>query len=633
MTFLSSKVHKALTLSTVALAFGLKSTHAIRHGALQGANWQSMYTQASAHADALANMNASDIESSTSPSPSTIVDSSTLAPVAQASGSFDVIGNMTNKSTNDTLPPDMAYIDSSGMGFCEDEGNREWHGQCLQCPSAWRTRLYPLAMLLFLAIIISLLHYLPNSAIDILWIGLDYCQLLYLLSIATLPWNDILEEFQNVLSIFALDLDATFSLQCLIGLSPHAEKVWSLLIPLLLGLFLSILSHVCKEMPKTVGWIATGVYLGYVKLILTSLEAIQCTASSPSWFCKEHTTTESIGIAGLVLYGSFFPLWLLWNLQRTSRREYDDKDSKLSGSEWAYNYPFHATLWWWAAVWLLRKVSIVVVMIVFPDAKSLVLLAITTSIVVIEIFQRYYSPFPQQDISKQKSTFGHASVDTTLRACLLIISALSYVLMADMKGSQRFALRVLFLFVLAFGWIYWAVAIVANYHVSSALRNEPQCTMKHTTNERLGYQSDEPNVTVEVEEVEDIEIGLQDESCLNSGQEVESAHPCDHVMKVPSEIMAYVESNDRGDGDDDDDDEADMATVYSSRGSNNGDDETLLEEIWIDEASGLPVENPDNGEWIDAKTGHRVEFGSSPVLRSSFTWAARRLSSVYKAKN
>jgi hypothetical protein len=57
------------------------------------------------------------------------------------------------------------------------------------------------------------------------------------------------------------------------------------------------------------------------------------------------------------------------------------------------------------------------------------------------------------------------------------------------------------------------------------------------------------------------------------------------------------------------DDKDDLETVYSSSDpEDDDDDDATLEAIWIDEATGLPIEDPKNGQWTDAKPGLQAEY-------------------------
>jgi hypothetical protein len=72
------------------------------------------------------------------------------------------------------------------------------------------------------------------------------------------PWTDILQKAHGIVSIFGLDLDTVFSLQCLLGFSQRVEQIWILSLPIPVALILFIVSKVLKLVTgKTTRWMAS----------------------------------------------------------------------------------------------------------------------------------------------------------------------------------------------------------------------------------------------------------------------------------------------------------------------------------------------------------------------------------------
>ena len=396
-------------------------------------------------------------------------------------------------NSNGTLP---AGTPSSLAPQCQDE-EFEWHGRCAQCPTTTREILYPLWLLLFLVIVVSLLRYLPPCSISILWMGLEYLQLLYLLGITAIPWTSTLENLRGVLNIFGLDLDASFSLQCILGVSAHAERVWILLLPFLVWMTVFGLSKLNQNMTKIVGWMAIGLHLGYSKLVLTSWEAMHC-SSSASWFCREHMGVAVFGTIALVVYGTVLPVWLLCRLRKST-----------SGDEsycpvWVHNFPFLSTCWWWSGFWLLRKFIFVTIMARFSLAPHVILTTFLVALMLSEMVQRSSNPSPFEDDGRCVTTVGnedenqqkknvwfrHATVDMVLQACFMLLTALSFVYLTvyPEDSGKQMTLDVFFLIVLVPSLVYWVLALFHTHSSCSCERDQEGCLPSAGKNPATSHQ-------------------------------------------------------------------------------------------------------------------------------------------------
>jgi hypothetical protein len=367
---------------------------------------------------------------------------------------------------NDTLAV-VGDIPSSGESCSDSEF--DFHGQCTQCPSTVRAFLHPLWLLMFVVGVLVLLHHLPSCCSAILWMGLEYLQLVYLLGIVPVPSHYILERVHTIIAIFALDLDAGFSWQCLLGLSRPLAELWILVLPILIGSILWVLSKLIKDMPDITRWMAIGLYLGHFKLVLTSLEALHCSESS--WFCRDPMISSVLGIVGLVLYGAGFPLWLLWNLQKSS-----DK-----AAEWTKDFAF-PTCWWWMGFWMLRKSILAILFLVFFRTPFLILTGLLVSLMLSELIQRCSSPFPE-DCKGRNRWFRNATVDMILQVCLIGLTGLSFLSLAipEDKRANGLAITILFLVVWVPSVIYWVAALLHCHFSCSCGRLDEKSTASTST--------------------------------------------------------------------------------------------------------------------------------------------------------
>jgi hypothetical protein len=605
--------------------------------------------------------------------PSTNTPSPTFTSGPGESGAPTATNNSTN---NGSIGGDDGLNGNSTLNAfpftgCAGDDEFEWHGSCRQCPSTLSAMLHPVWIFLFLATVISLLCYLPPCCIGIFWLGLEYLQYLYLLGLTPLSWTAILQKTFGILSIFALDLDASFSLQCLIDnfdISPTGDQILMLCLPVLVWMILCAISRLLSTegIPIT-RWATIGLYLGYAKLLLTSLEAIRCTPSS--WFCRDQLFASIVGVLGIVGYGVGFPVWFLWNLRRSA-------NEKSSYGWMQTTFPFQTTCWWWIGFWMVRKAVIVVLIAIFHDqSPTIILTTLLVALMLSEILQRSQptaatagesnkcsnNQGKDDDESSSYQWLQAPNVDLTLQSCMILLTALSFVCFA-VSVENALGLGIFFLVVFIPSMIYWILAL-CHCHFSCQCCDKDKSTgsgvtMENEYNKTMNMpkrsiqsaismgdgeaptelsspifvppslsmvphpgSSDEDydNIDNDVDlEEADTAVAARDDDVDNRASlagwtEIESEE--DRVAVTHSDLSGSLDkrsisrqsSKNTLDGVIREDNSHpvifdDDMTLSSQE---EGEDNASLEEIWIDEATGLPVD-PRTGDWTDAGTGFRA---------------------------
>ena len=384
-----------------------------------------------------------------------------------------------------------------------------FHGQCLTCPSTVLSTVYPFLLFLVVAAIIVLLQNLVSMKMNlVVWVGIEFLQMLYLFGISSpsISWPNISNViFSKFLPLFAMDVNAAVSLQCILGWSPGPDFVWFLSLPPLIWIAMTIAAKASKEriiLDRTIPrWIALFLYLGQTKLVLTSLEAIKCDSDSPSsWIgCTGKIYASVAGIVGLAVYGLVFPLWFLRAMKRHAENEShieatrqhkkkkeEKNDIEKNGTQESNEsgidmdqkgldvflvmgiFPrFRSGTWWWPGVWIIRKSLLSVVVILFPESPILLLVTYLVVLFVTEILQRCTLPLEiladEGDIFEQ--AWAHPSkVDTGFQVSLLAFCGLGFLLVSETKSrmdesQHTIASDTLLLVVLVSSLLYWFASV------------------------------------------------------------------------------------------------------------------------------------------------------------------------------
>ena len=418
--------------------------------------------------------------------PSTMIPTTTYPSTVDEtlSPTHDATTQVSNTNGNAS----SAFVDTAAFPFvdglsCDLDDNEYyiWHGRCRECPSQLVAMLYPLWIFLFLVSVIVVSGYYLKCCIcvDIFWLGLEYVQYLYLLGLTPLTsLTPILQKLYGVLSIFALDLDAGLSLQCVMenfSIGPTGEQIFGLCIPIFVFMVLSAMSKLLsKDGYPVTRWMTIGLYLGYTKLFMTSLEAMRCSLPSPgssSWFCGDELLGSILGSVGMFSYGIAFPVWLLLHLRRSVIN-----DDQNSSQAWVQEvFPFQNTCWWWIGFWMARKAVLAVFIVVFVDrSPTIILTALLVTLMLSEVLQRIHlscatpeTESKEVDGAQKKDSYRQGShrlwfqaayVDLTLQVCLCLLTAMTFIFFA-LSAEDTKTLGILFLVLFFSSGIYWIMAL------------------------------------------------------------------------------------------------------------------------------------------------------------------------------
>jgi hypothetical protein len=283
------------------------------------------------------------------------------------------------------------------------------HGDCAECPSALRS--IALA-LLFVLIVLSLVAFFVITTpycSAVLFIGVEYFQVLSLVGITLVGWPRIMEIIFAFAALFGIDLDIIAPMQCHFGISPQGSTAIILMLPVLLsiiGVFCIFLSFAFGRVSKKdlrrnlkniLRMVCLGLFFGYQKLVLTSLEAVTCSTVQRlgengvegreiDWFCfgdgdGKDKVFALLGLLGVAVYGLGLPTYLGYLLYH-----YHDDVEESTGhiedptvlAEMAHLFllPYQDDHWWWGAFVLARKFAYVNMVVFFRDAPILSLVFI-----------------------------------------------------------------------------------------------------------------------------------------------------------------------------------------------------------------------------------------------------------------
>lgn len=483
-----------------------------------------------------------------------------------------------------------------------DTGHYLWHGHCQQCPSKLEATFYPFAIFVFLAILVTLLQCMVPTCFNVIvWCGIEFLQMTYLLGTSSISWPQTSTYvFDRVLPIFVLDVNAGFSLKCIMGVSSKTDQVWVLLVPAVVWICLFLLAKVSngRLVPDhtVVRWVTIIVYVGHVKLILTSLEAMKCELFD-TWMCS--IISAIVGIIGLLVYGIGFPLWFLRALKSylsfgaSDEDAYDLERNIHQGQGFnpdddnkAVSIIFHImgvfpslrrNMWWWPGIWMIRKTVIVLLLVISPKSPLSLLFAYSFIIVLTEAIQKRVSPLtPSAKTGVRCSTFLQkwccaTYVDPVLHLLLLALSGIAFLIEStkfardgspDMSPIGRWIVDILLLSILGSGTMYW----IASTGYSCVTSSCPEGSSRFITR---------ASSTVAIGSSNSINTNPQ-----GSARGLVPAPPAPH--RKPNNTMLDDEGN-------------------------AFDDVTMEEEAWVNETTGLPVD-PQSEKWKETETGNFVEY-------------------------
>ncbi|VEU35746.1 unnamed protein product [Pseudo-nitzschia multistriata] len=409
--------------------------------------------------------------------------------VPPPSAAPSLMPSSTPSNLPSVMPSAMPFLtsvsikgDSMASFPCNNTGNNagtfEWYGRCQECPARHETILFPFLVVTLLALLVILLEYLlPSCCTALVWWGIEYLQMIYFIGILSIQWSPIAEfVFVRLLPVFALDLNASFSLQCVIGKNwpqqESADHLFILSLPLLVAILLTFISKIsssrCIRDESVSRWMTLILHMGYLKLVLTSLQIIHLPESwtadvLSSWTKSDPFYATMCGLAGLLFYGGAFPLWLVQSISHFHRLNLalvrdDTPDDTFIGNDEERSAEIKRQqiikrkqtrrkkelfqtigilpiilgpkAWWWPGFWMLRKMLFSVLLVLFPDKPVLLLIIFLLVHFLSVIIQQCTLPLVHEDQDQakdDKKKWCHvATVDTVLQFCLAAMLGVAF---------------------------------------------------------------------------------------------------------------------------------------------------------------------------------------------------------------
>lgn len=361
----------------------------------------------------------------------------------------------------------------------------EFHGRFQKCPEKHEMISYPILVIILLIILVVFLELIiPNSFVNHIWWGMEYFQMLYLIGISSDSWSLASKfYFGKILPFFSIDFNASFSLQCIIPENwPQEEALDQLLVLSLPIIFLVLATFISKSFgnriirDETVSrWMAVLLYVGYLKLVLSSLEAIQLPTSWSAdvlsvWVNSDSFYSTLAGYAGLLFYGVIFPAWFLQGIlrykmlaQALSETE-EEQDNENDGQQCRGSktekhakrknqifmtigiFPINLqqTAWWWPGIWMLRKFVLSIVWYLFPDKQIQFLMIFTLVFLLSVIIQKHFHPLGDDKAPTELTKSWHSitaikTLDTVLNCELTALVGIVFFFLwpNDTDASMR----------------------------------------------------------------------------------------------------------------------------------------------------------------------------------------------------
>ena len=328
----------------------------------------------------------------------------------------------------------------------------EWHGSCTKCPSIVRTTLQPLWMGLVIIAMVTMLSVLPETSV--IWIGLEYLQLVYFLG---LVWE--IHPFQAhihrwIISLFAMDIDAGFSWQCLLDLPPDVDRFFIVSLPFVVTAFIGLLSRKAP-ISHSRRWIIACFHVGHFKLVLTAVEALHCDGGD--WFCHDSVLSSVVGVVGIIIYGLVGPIWILRQRYNESKEGDEPKCTHDLGFR---------NCWWWPGYWMLRRSILAILPSALSDGPSWVLIILLVLLMATELLQRVAFQSPKEEDNESSEWFRESTVDVVLQASLICLTGLVFLSLALSPETMRadgLTIAIMFFVIWMFTTGYWMMALVSEY--------------------------------------------------------------------------------------------------------------------------------------------------------------------------
>jgi hypothetical protein len=378
------------------------------------------------------------------------------------------------------------------------EDHFQWHSQCKQCPSGIEEGFYPFFIVILLAALITVLQsLLPLCSTSVVWIGVDYLQFLYLIELVGIRWPPLAEHvFGKFVPVFALDINANFSFQCMFGWPKEYDQILMISLPLIFWLCATALARISNNRivayDAGLRWLVVLLYMGFTTLIQTSKDAATSVVSARNSMTSISICATIVGFSGLLFYGVVFQNWLHRALHQYYRQLEDHESAqgcdpegpsltsptrldkhKSTENDNSRRKRLFMTLgvfpsiqhgaWWWSIFWLMRKAAFIVVMSFFPESPFGLLVTLVVILSFSEIYKRRVVPFPNECEARLGNKWFHAaSVDKVLQFCLILTAGLSnLVLRSEGKRSPAhdLTLDIMLLILIGVSVSYWTLSI------------------------------------------------------------------------------------------------------------------------------------------------------------------------------
>jgi hypothetical protein len=553
---------------------------------------------------------------------------------------------------------------------CNDiEGQFEWHGRCKQCPSTMEEGLYPfLIFISFGALLTALQSLVPLCSTSTVWIGIEYFQVLYLISLCGISWSPMADViFQKVVPGFALDFSANFNLQCIFGWPNEYDQVFTITLPLIFWIFVIAFSKLSPEplvaYKSGLRWLIVYLYLGFASILQTSNEACDLytifttlTSRLPltNWF------TVVAGVMGLMCYGLVFPYLFHRALRRyyevvvlgieeenQDESKHDDiktqatcsclGEMKKAITDSDYENLFFTlgifpsireSASWWPLFWMIRKIGFIVLVANFPRSPFLLLVLLLVILFLSEIFQRCVAPFPNKCEERMGNKWFHSTkVDTVLQVCAVAMVGLNFLIVGSdgtRTTAQDLTMDSLVLGLLGASVVFWLLAL----GFASATSCEDCPRFATLSKQLLGKRASSHEVDDEasaqgdwaLEEVslDDTPLGIRSAKLPLSERSFGRKKWSPNNASIPPTIAMlwqtglYGEEINLGGNDREVSTQSHyqhdpvISFIDYDLTAKEHDMERLLNEQWIDSETGKDVHFTSSGKWTDVETERRV---------------------------
>ncbi|KAL3920302.1 MAG: hypothetical protein SGILL_003331 [Bacillariaceae sp.] len=600
---------------------------------------------------------------SVAPSAAPTMLRTTMAPTKTASNAPTVKGDEDDDADDASVEhEELIFQEEQASSVCAlQENTFEWHQQCRQCPSDVGQALLTVTNFLVLAALITVLQsYVPLCSTSIVWVGLEYLHMLYLMNYMGVEWHPVADViFGTILPMFALDFNANISVQCLFGWSKEFDQMFMIAWPVFLWLLVLAMAKITKNRAvhytTAHRWLIASFFIGFPALVQTSKDALDFSAIIEAMFSGVPTKSwysAIFGIIGLILYVFVLPGIFLTGLNRSRRSEQgdqetcDDQDvesttsrvclgkgrSDSSRSFWFLVMALFSSIQTDVEAWkmqlptfyLLRKMAFLMVLVFYPESRAVLWGSLAIIVVLDVLYVLVWKPFTNEGEKElEDAKFRTSTAYIVLLFCTILMLAMSF---GALNFESSKSIGVSMAIVLGASLFYWLIAV---WYARKLLCEDCPC---FATKAQEIYTTMTPPSTGEDDEDETSEDGPRSNNGVGAMHDIPLSGAYE-IPVIPPNASNVSNASSRGSrgreivlGGDNDDYKATKRSAlvqeFQSRNNNRAsvfrgdsiisdqdddqddDMETVLEEVWIDSA-GNEVER-DSRKWIDSETGMRV---------------------------